>query len=195
MRSGLFHSENNMRKRPTPRVSLKKEAPTISEHETRLRQAYQSVQQYLIGLVRFLRLPEEHQLRAKNGCGMRPMRTPKLHKDLMKLLKACKDWSIRPGASGHMTFVNSVTGITVCAIHHAGELNNAAKKKLMERIQEHMNILCNDVFMYKTNNWVNEPDYKQAVVNDQKRLASLRKESKSALPKVSPGLQTKRFRR
>jgi len=184
-----------MPKRQKQSVSLTKEVPAISEHETRLRQAYRSVQQYLIGLTRFLRLPEKHPPREKTKSSMRPMRRVKSHKELVALFEQCEDWHKRPAASGHVTFINSVTSMKVCAIPHAGELKPGVKQNLLQQIQKHLNILCNDIFMYKTNNWRKDPDYKQAVANDLKRLAALQKRSKSALPKVSTGLLARRCRR
>ncbi len=193
----LFLGNNvpKRKKRSQPCASRTKEPLSQSEHKKILKQAYASVDKHLIGLTQFLRIPEKHPIRKKSGGINRTMRTLKTHKDLVTLLDACKDWCKRPAASGHVTYINRVTHIKVCAIPHAGDMKPGVKQNLLQQIQKHINILGNEIFGYGVNNWAIEPDYKQAVMQDQKRRASLRKESKPRASDVPPGPKPKRFRR
>lgn len=70
-------------------------------------------------------------------------------------------------ADGHATFKNKVTEVVVGFQAHGKDntLQPAQEVQLRDSIQEHLNILCNDVFKYTTKNWKTEPDYEKAVIN------------------------------
>lgn len=88
------------------------------------------------------------------------------HEDLIALFKGLEDWDKPKQSTGHVKFKNRLTGISVGFSGHGNPvLATHEKKALLETIQEHLNILCNDIFKYKTKNWKEEKDPEQSLKN------------------------------
>jgi hypothetical protein len=85
-------------------------------------------------------------------------------------------WIQEKMTSGHKQFTHAVTGVTVeYQAHIKGKENTIApgiQKQLLEQIQEHVNILSNEVFRYTTHHWKEEPDYDRALRNYLVRMGA-----------------------
>jgi len=72
------------------------------------------------------------------------------------------DWKRVDNATGHCTYKNQVTGITISFQGHVGGRSDPTIKKhiadkILDDVQLHMNILCNVIFCYIHQNWRQAP--------------------------------------
>lgn len=70
-----------------------------------------------------------------------------------------KTWIDTHKKGGHRKLVNSITGITIEYSAHQNPIEPGAATSIYKAIQEHLNILCNQIFCYKNRNWKDTPDY------------------------------------
>lgn len=98
-------------------------------------------------------------------------------KALTNLFKNLPLWERQNQSSGHVTFKHKITGIVVGFQNHSGKNNKETKihqdqaVALMNNLQEHMNILGNEIFKYTTHNWKTTPNYDLALTNYRNYLA------------------------
>lgn len=79
-------------------------------------------------------------------------------------------WVDQKPKSGHCEYKHAVTNLTVGWQNHSGKKKSsyiaaAQAKDLLQVLQQHMNILGNDIFGYKIGNWKTQPDYNAAANN------------------------------
>ncbi|MEI8301254.1 MAG: hypothetical protein WCG10_06585 [Chlamydiota bacterium] len=84
--------------------------------------------------------------------------------DLTKLFSE-KVWRDCKKVGGHRKIENIVTGTVIEYANHDNSrgIDPGAVMTIFSAVQEHLNILCNQIFAYKINNWKNEPDYLASV--------------------------------
>lgn len=96
----------------------------------------------------------------------------KTKKDVIyAIFSNCPLWEEEKTKSGHVKFKHKITQIVIGYQNH-GEttLDPGGVVVLIDEVQKHLNILCNEVFMYERNHWKYEPNWQQAEQN----LAELR---------------------
>lgn len=100
---------------------------------------------------------------------LKTLRTARYHMKLQEVetLFSNSLWVPEKMTGGHKQFTHALTGVTVeYQAHIKGKENTIApniQKQLLEQIQEHVNILSNEVFHYTCRNWKEEPDYERAL--------------------------------
>lgn len=92
-----------------------------------------------------------------------------LRSEMLSIFENSVVWERMKSGDGHATFKNAVTGVVVGFQAHGKENTLKANQaiQLRDGIQTHLNILCNEVFQYKTKNWKTEPNYDEALKNYQ----------------------------
>lgn len=67
-------------------------------------------------------------------------------------------------ASGHRKLKNRITGVVIEYKNHdkKGGIDPGAILTILNQVQTHLNILCNDVFCYTKRHWKTVPDYEAA---------------------------------
>lgn len=86
------------------------------------------------------------------------------HTELRTMFENMPDWEQAPGATGHLSFSNKITGIKVCfQAHNGGKKSDSTAKKaimdqLLNQIQTHVNIIGNDIIGYTSHNFKKEPE-------------------------------------
>lgn len=68
-------------------------------------------------------------------------------------------WKEFPTKSGHRKIQNLVTNIIIEYGNHSRDIDPGAALTIYHSVQEHLNILCNNIFLYKNRNWKEEPNY------------------------------------
>ena len=93
-------------------------------------------------------------------------------KDLDKLFSE-NVWVDLKKVGGHRKLQNKVTGVIIEYAAHGnkGGIDPGAALTILDAVQNHLNILGNDVFKYEKCNWKKEPDYQASV----RRLEDLQK--------------------
>ncbi len=80
-------------------------------------------------------------------------------------------WESTGQATGHKPFKHKVTGVVIGYEGHGPkEIYGYHLEVLHKNLQDHLNILCNDIFAYKTKNWKTEPDYEVSLSRYNKWL-------------------------
>lgn len=76
-------------------------------------------------------------------------------------------WKRTDEGDGHVAFQHALTHIRIGFQGHGKSSNISAQQAMamMDQLQEHMNILGNNFFDYRTRNWKHEPNYESAVTN------------------------------
>jgi uncharacterized protein YjdB len=74
-------------------------------------------------------------------------------------------WHTIKTRNGHRKLENIVTGIVVEYRNHdnKGGIDPGAAETIFYQVQEHLNILCNQIYNYTNNNWTYQPDYPASV--------------------------------
>lgn len=73
-------------------------------------------------------------------------------------------WEEKKSADGHAKFVHQLSGRVVgFQMHGDNTLKPEQALSLLEVTQDHLNFFCNEIFLYKSNNWKKEPDYKESL--------------------------------
>jgi hypothetical protein len=87
--------------------------------------------------------------------------------DLLNLFSNLPLWKRTDSGDGHVCFQNILTNVRIGFQGHGKttEIKASQAMDIMEQLQEHMNILGNDIFAYRTRSWKYEPNYEQAVAN------------------------------
>lgn len=84
-------------------------------------------------------------------------------------------WTSTKQATGHCKFTHKVTGVIVEYQGHNSSKDTTIYHKIQDQIlnqvQKHLNILCNDIFQYKLNNWKKEPDLVESLERYKKLYA------------------------
>lgn len=85
------------------------------------------------------------------------------------LFEKATTWTQIPAKGSHRKYRNLITGIVVEFSAHTGGTNGndfdtGAAKDMLERIQNHINILGNEIFKYPKRKWP-EPDFKKSLAN------------------------------
>ncbi len=87
-------------------------------------------------------------------------------KALNSIFKGMNDWEKVKQATGHATYKNEITKITVAWQNHSKKkdktIPQAHLDAIKEAVQRHVNILGNEIFGYKVRNWKSEPDFKKS---------------------------------
>ncbi len=68
-------------------------------------------------------------------------------------------WIDASKKGGHRKVSNVVTGVVIEYADHQKDIDPGAAQTIFERVQTHLNILCNDIFGYKKYNWKFPPSY------------------------------------
>lgn len=68
-------------------------------------------------------------------------------------------WIDQKVKGGHRKLENAVTKIVVEYSNHAKDIDPGAAETILNQVQEHLNILCNEIFRYEKDNWKVDPDY------------------------------------
>lgn len=70
---------------------------------------------------------------------------------------------------GHKKFKHKVTHIVVEYQAHSSSKDRTVKAhiqvQILNQVQAHLNILCNDIFQYRFQNWKHAPDFNTSLVN------------------------------
>jgi len=75
-------------------------------------------------------------------------------------------WHDEEKTGGHKKFIHKITNIVIEHKNHGkNTVDPGAALTIYDQVQKHLNILCNDIFDYKENNWKTEPDYNKALLN------------------------------
>jgi hypothetical protein len=95
----------------------------------------------------------------------------KIH-ELRNLFESSTTWTPIAKSSGHVAFLNPITKIKVEFPAHKtrksdGVLPKGSVHHIVKLVQDHMNILANDI--YEIKNWEEEPDYGKALQNFYKK--------------------------
>lgn len=87
--------------------------------------------------------------------------------DMINLFSNLPLWKRVDNGDGHVCFQNVLTKVRIGFQAHGKTSNIAAAQavSIMDQLQEHMNILGNEIFAYRTRSWKTEPDYDAAVMN------------------------------
>jgi hypothetical protein len=72
-------------------------------------------------------------------------------------------WSDSHKKSGHRKLINCVTGVVIEYSDHDKNIDPGAVGSILEAVQNHLNIIGNNIFCYDQYNWKEEPDYKASV--------------------------------
>ena len=76
------------------------------------------------------------------------------------LFKGCPLWQEQATKSGHVAFKHQITGIVVGYQNHGGpKVDPGGAVSLRDQVQQHLNILANNVFSYTVQHWKTEPDW------------------------------------
>lgn len=73
-------------------------------------------------------------------------------------------WIEHKTSSGHRKLENKVTGVITGYSKH-GNLDPGAVQDILEDVQEHLNILHNEIFRFKPRGWTVCPNFDKAVVS------------------------------
>ena len=65
-------------------------------------------------------------------------------------------------SGGHKEWKHPVTHVVVEYVDRHKDIDPGAVTTILEQVQKHLNILCNDIFRYTTDNWKEEPNYREA---------------------------------
>lgn len=69
-------------------------------------------------------------------------------------------------SGGHAKFQHKVTHIIVEYQSHGPQtIKKNIQNQVLENVQNHMNILANEIFQYQSRNWKDEPNYETALRN------------------------------
>jgi hypothetical protein len=91
-------------------------------------------------------------------------------------------WVNASSPSGHIVIKNIFTKVVINYSNHESCIDPGAVESLAMTIQNHINLLGNNLFLYKNNNWKSEPDFGSAVdhlFNQNQAAKSIKKESKN----------------
>ncbi len=84
-------------------------------------------------------------------------------RDVYTIFSNCPLWIEAKTGDGHVKFQHRLTGVVIGYQAHGGEnMDPGGAEALKNRIQDHVNMLGNDIFGYTSSNWQAEPDYDQA---------------------------------
>lgn len=92
--------------------------------------------------------------------------------ELMHMFQACSQWIRVKKKGGHAKFQNSVTHVVVEFQAHKKRSNETnldpgAVNGVLDAVQKHINIVCNQIFQPKNNIWQKNYPIKQALINYQ----------------------------
>ena len=129
---------------------------TISDTDLRLliQQSYDEVQRNLVDFTNDIRtdnndMPGKYSLRVR---------------DLDKIFDASL-WEDRTRKTGHRILKNRVTHIVINYSHHESDVDPGAAITILESVQEHINILHDQIFKYPGYGWNTPPNYAQSILN------------------------------
>ena len=88
---------------------------------------------------------------------------------MLTLFQSQPLWKQVTTGNGHAAFKHEITGVVIGFQNHGGSIMNPKHVvALREGVQTHLNILCNDIFKYTSNNWKSAPDYKASLTRYRK---------------------------
>lgn len=119
-----------------------------------LQQAYQEATRNngLIELIATLRQPNEKYTTKKDT--------------IYSIFKNSLLWDEEETKNGHVKFKHRITQIVIGYQNHGGStMDPGGVDTLTKLLQEHLNILANDIFKYTVNHWKEEPNWNQAEQN------------------------------
>lgn len=106
---------------------------------------------------------------------------------LFTIFKNKELWAEEKTKSGHVKFVHKLSGKVVGWQAHGGsDLKPEQALSILNVVQEHLNLFCNDIFAYKDCNWKKEPDFEKSLKRFQAKA-----EQTSSLKKTLPELKEK----
>ncbi len=97
-------------------------------------------------------------------------------------------WRDASSPSGHVVIKNIFTRVVINYSNHEPYIDPGAVESLSLKIQNHINLLGNNLFLYKNSNWKTQPDYESAVdnlFNQRTADKSLKKPSKDSQNNIS----------
>lgn len=68
-------------------------------------------------------------------------------------------WEESRHASGHRKLIHKITKVVIEYSNHQQQVDPGAAESILNSVQHHLNILCNDIFKYQSNNWKKEPNF------------------------------------
>jgi len=85
-------------------------------------------------------------------------------------------WKIEKKPGGHRKLSHKVTNIVVeyKAHDNRNNMDPGAVIKILDQVQKHLNILCDDIFAYSSENWKDEPDYDASVIRAEEKYPQLK---------------------
>ena len=94
--------------------------------------------------------------------------------DLDKLFSAAALWIAQEGNTGHRKFIHKITQVVIEYPGHAQKkdptLPPFVQRQIFNQIEDHVNIMGNDIFRYVIRNWKEKPDYPKALENYEQWL-------------------------
>ena len=104
------------------------------------------------GLIEFMKFvrTEKNDFSGKNNCKLKTISG----------LFSKSVWSDVSSPGGHITVKHKFTGIVINFSNHKDPVDKGAVVDIAEKIQEHLNILGNEVFMFKSN-WKELPNFEK----------------------------------
>lgn len=74
-------------------------------------------------------------------------------------------WTRTDTRNGHVKYRHAITQVTVEFSARLNPLDPGAAYELYEKLQQHINILGNEIFKFTTHNWKIVPDFNRALAN------------------------------
>jgi len=83
---------------------------------------------------------------------------------IMKLFNS-RVWIQHDLRSGHLKFTHVITNTVVEFSSHSNDVDPGAVCTIFNQLQHHINMLGNEILMFRSNNWKSLPDLKRASEN------------------------------
>jgi len=88
--------------------------------------------------------------------------------DLKSYFTVNTGWLKIKQANGHKKFIHKVTRIVIEYQAHSNKKDTSVKPRivahLLDQVQQHINIIGNDIWGYNTKTWEVDANYKQALI-------------------------------
>jgi len=70
-------------------------------------------------------------------------------------------WACVSSPGGHITVKHKITGVVINFSNHKNPVDPGAIMTIAEKVQEHLNILGNEIFMFKQGCWKVAPNFEK----------------------------------
>ncbi len=105
------------------------------------------------GLGAFMRMvrTDKNDFSGKYNCGLK----------VISKLFSPSVWTHVSGPGGHITVKHKITGVVIDFSNHKDPVDPGAVRSIAEKVQEHLNILGNDIFHFPQGSWKIAPDFEK----------------------------------